>query len=339
MESFTHLFTHRYLTTLPGSLSKQAHREGFLLRIEWNGLCGYADLMAWPELGDLTIEEELLSLLRNQPTDLAKNALKMAWSDALARSEDRSLWTHTPEPPRSHYLAGDFGDLKNLDYPRIASQGFASIKVKWPQKQSDTSFDEALEILSLKNPDFHQNRLRLRIDWNGRASPQALHSWLKKLSSETRSMIEFLEDPFPKEDLAYWQELKSSFPEIPLFVDRADASDERLLELADGWVLKPALQDLESLQEKAHGKKISYTQYLGHALGAAWAAWSAAKHWGGTCVDSGLIYSSKTEGESSFFSDAIACSSSAFSTHVLRQGLGIGWTESDFNSLTWSPWR
>lgn len=333
MERFERLSTHRYFTSPPGALSTLGPRTGFLLRFEWNHQFGYADLMAWPELGDLTLEEELWCLLRDQPTALGTAAIQMAWRDAQARSQGHSLWKNLPNPPRSHYLAGSLEDLSELHYPTLVARGFRSIKVKWPK---NIALSHAVRILLDQLNGIQEHGLQLRVDFNGAMSGDALLELLSPIPTERCSAFDFFEDPFPKENLEDWLTFKKHFPNLDLFVDRATPSDLDLLHLADGWILKPALQNIEWLRPSFSRKKISFTHYLGHPLGAAWAAWFSTRE---KTVDSGLLFSSKIEGDSDFFSKSIQSESCFFPTEHLRLGEGIGWTDSHFEKLTWSPWR
>ncbi|MEN9724048.1 MAG: hypothetical protein RJB38_2034 [Pseudomonadota bacterium] len=341
---FDHLSTHRYRVYLPGALSSQAPREGALLRVEWrlaetNFLpgWGYADLMAWPELGDLSLEEECLAIIRGSPTSLGLRALAMSQLDAQARLERRSLWQQTPEPPRSHYLAGSVEDLLTLDYSSLARRGFQTVKVKAAKTLNLT---QAKAILQASSTALLGHDLKLRVDFNGSASLDLLSALLSELEPSRFEWLDFLEDPFSAESLDEWITLKHRFPQVRLFVDRAETpKDDALLELADGWVLKPALQDPLFWIHRAQGKPFCFTQYLGHAVGAAWASWYAARTASGSAIDSGLLYESRIDGESEFFSKSIGSESACFETGPLRKGDGIGWTDTDWNSLSWSPWK
>lgn len=357
MTAFFHLDTHRYQVFLPGSLSAGAGpREGVLLRVEWSPrLRGYADLMAWPELGDLSIEEEIQAILRGTPTRLGRRAIEMARLDAEARSQNRSLWNTIQEPPRSHWLAGSVFDLSSLDLARLSTLQFRAIKAKVSMNAAGSSSDDQasslLAVLKRHLPELRRHDLRLRLDFNGSADLEGILNVLHSLEPQDLRTIEFLEDPLPIEDVDAWRHLKSRFPDLPLFVDRLtfteqeSASREReLLDLADGWVLKPALQELQWAERAAQARKpVTFTQYLGHAVGAAWAAWHAASAPQSTAQECGLLFDSRIAGESASFAEALKKSEgdagAFFSTTVLRRGTGIGWSETDFDALSWSPWR
>jgi hypothetical protein len=343
---FFHLATHAYRVHLPGSLSSLQPREGFLVRAEWAPrdrahppVRGYADLMAWPELGDLSIEEEMDSILRGTATTLGTRVLEMARLDANARAEGRSLWSGVEEPPRSHYLAGSVTDLESVAPAQLQRCGFRAIKVKWPASLSIAS---AAVILDRVAPALSEAGLRLRIDFNGTAQPAPLAEFFER-RPRLMEAIEFLEDPFPAEMPQWWTEFKARIPQIGLFVDRADEGDRELLGHADGWVIKPALQgpDWISRSRPSEGspKPLSFTQYLGHAVGSAWTAWHSAQAPQLQLRDSGLLFDSRLEGESEHFAALLRSDSSGFPTARLREGQGIGWTEADFASLTWRSWR
>jgi len=313
-----------------------------LLRVEWPDLrdgtravSGYADLMAWPELGDLEVEEEILALLRGQPTWLGKRAFEMARLDAEARAQSRSLWEGIDEPPLSHYLAGSLQDLEGLDYASLRDREFSSIKVKWSQALSTA---QGKQILERNSAFLRENDLRLRIDFNGTGRLNELLQLFSSLPREVIGRIDYLEDPFEAIDLPAWTQFQTQFPEVALYADRVNEDDTALLHLASGWVIKPALQPFESWRARAanEGKACTFTQYLGHAVGAAWAAWAAARS---SAQVSGLLFHSQIEGESSFFSEALRAPTSRFPTALLRQGTGIGWSDAEFASISWSPWR
>jgi O-succinylbenzoate synthase len=343
---FFQLSTHSYRVELPGTLSSSRPREGFLVRVEWTArdsslppIRGYADLMAWPELGDLTIHEEIQAILRGTPTTLGLRVLEMARKDAEARNETRSLWTGVGEPPASHFLAGSISDLLSVDVESICSRGFRSIKVKWP---SSVSVVSGVEILAQVLPALRRAGLRLRLDFNGSAELGALASYFERWP-EIRDTLEFLEDPFPADSPEWWSAFRARVPGLSLYADRVDVDDEVLLALADGWVIKPALQGIEWISRARefgeNPKPLSFTQYLGHAVGAAWAAWHAAQASPDQLRDSGLLFESRIEGESERLCEAVSPSGCRFPTTRLREGQGIGWTETEFASLTWRPWR
>jgi O-succinylbenzoate synthase len=340
------LSTHSYRVHLPGTLSAGRPREGFLVRVEWPArdaslppIRGYADLMSWPELGDLTIHEEMEAILRGIPTTLGRRVLEMARLDATARQRNESLWTGLGEPPASHYLAGSVADLPHLDLEHVRSRGFRSIKLKWPATISvDSGQEKIAEALSA----LRQSGLRLRLDFNGSAELDALASCFERWP-ELHNTLEFLEDPFPAEKPEDWLAFRERVPGIALYADRVDVDDEELLALADGWVIKPALQGLDWIARAHRGggrsQPLSFTQYLGHAVGAAWAAWHAAHGSPDQLRDSGLLFESRIEGESESLGAAITPSGCRFPTLRLREGQGIGWTETEFASLTWRPWQ
>lgn len=343
---FIQLCTHSYRVHLPGTLSALRPREGFLVRVEWPTrdsslppIRGYADLMAWPELGDLTIHEEIQAILRGTPTTLGRRVLEMAQTDALARDAEKSLWTGLGEPPASHFLAGSISDLLSLDVESVRSRGFRSIKVKWP---SSVSVVSGAEILTRILTPLREAGLRLRLDFNGSADLEPLAACFERWP-EIRETLEFLEDPFPSEMPDWWKAFRERVPGIALYADRVEAEDEELLALADGWVIKPALQGIEWISRArefgGNPKPLSFTQYLGHAVGAAWAAWHAAQASPDQLQDSGLLFESRIEGESAVLGEALAASGSIFPTARLREGQGIGWSEAEFASLTWRPWQ
>ena len=73
------------------SIAGQAPRKGFLIRTEdQNHEIGYADVFAWPELGDATDDEQLKSLQKKKPTLLVRRALDLAQKDGKRRSQKKT---------------------------------------------------------------------------------------------------------------------------------------------------------------------------------------------------------------------------------------------------------
>jgi hypothetical protein len=252
-----------YEIELPGLLPR---RNGALIQAEFkNGVFGFADLMAWPELGDQSLQDELDRIRSGSPTQLGHQVLSNAWGDAQGRAENRSLWTSGMKCPPSHYLIGTPDDLekflsqRELGSPRGALKTGIAVKIKWAGN---------LNPSLLETMDF-----RWRIDFNERASREDIQALLK--STRLKSQIDFLEDPFPEKNLEDWKWLKESHPEVRIFGDFAPEINEAIIEFCDGFVLKPASRSFEKALQSQ--RSFCVTHSLGHPLGHMTAAWHAAQ--------------------------------------------------------------
>jgi len=164
------IFFHRYQLVPRRALSaiaKAGPREGALLRVG----DGFADLHPWPELGDMTLSEQLAALAAGTPTPQTRASLAMAEVDARARREGRSLFEGL-EIPDSH----------------------------WPGTDAPPEFD----TIKVKGLQVYPEGRRLRIDFNATLTPEEFVRIARDLPADR---IDFVEDPCPW-DPAIWRALR-----------------------------------------------------------------------------------------------------------------------------------
>jgi len=273
----------RYTLRSRGVLNARSERlefPGALLRVDG----GYGCLHPWPDLGDLPLEAQLAALRSGKPTAQTARSLVCCAADGAARKEGRNLFEGLPIPP-SHFTAPGFWD-------EPVPAGFQMVKLK-----------------SLARLDALPEHLRLRLDFNGTSSREALIDLLPY-----RARVDFVEDPFPY-DPRTWRD----FP-FPLASDRYGEVPEAAVR-----VIKPAL----NLPETA--KRRVFTSYMDHPIGQLFAAWEAARH-----AAPGETHGLVTH---HLFDDAdpfIAAMGAPVPVLVQPPGTGLGFDELLAN-LPWSP--
>jgi O-succinylbenzoate synthase len=211
-------------------LAGAAPREGALIRAGE----GFADLHPWPELGDAPLDEQLRLLARGETTSLTRATLRLAEADGEARRRGVSLFEGVTIP-ESH----------------------------WPGPDPPPGFD----TVKLKEPQSVDPRLRIRLDLNGRLTPDEYRALARHLP---REQIEFVEDPCAY-DPQVWGDLRSATGlrlALDLVPDRAAGGGFDVL------VFKPA----RSAEWPSFAGEIVVTSYMDHPVGQLGAAWIAATH-------------------------------------------------------------
>jgi O-succinylbenzoate synthase len=234
-------------------------RCGALLRIGG----GYADVHPWPELGDVSLDDQLALLARGETTRLTKASLAFASIDAAARRDGRSLFDGLTIPP-SH----------------------------WPGPDPPDGFD----TVKLKSIDTIPEHVRVRIDFNATLTPE---EFVRIAGTLPHDRIDFVEDPCPY-DANVWKDLRERTG-LRLALDRAAGSsqhrqeclchtsqaDQQLsleeqpmwhrhsclcsFESVDVLIIKPALEEIPSTDAE-----IVVTSYMDHPIGQLCAAYAAA---------------------------------------------------------------
>lgn len=267
------IWTKRYTLSAKSGLNAKARsveRHGSLLRIEENGLSGFADLHPWPELGDLDLDRQLRLLADGHPTALSRRSLVLARADARARAANKSLFAGL-WVPTSHYLINDCLSLSGATLDEIWRRGFRVLKIKLGREL-------AQELAQLQALEASFAPFRLRLDFNAAISAEAYARVCDQLPPLLRMSVEFVEDPFPFE-AQEWRRMQEQTG-LPLALDRIgpDGLPPSLSFL--GWiVIKPAVQDPDYFWRRAvdwHAR-VCVTSYLDHPLGQLGAAWVAAR--------------------------------------------------------------
>ncbi|KYG63276.1 hypothetical protein AZI85_04385 [Bdellovibrio bacteriovorus] len=239
-------------------------REGVLLKIEWaDGLKGYADLHPWPELGDLTLEEQLSNLRRGKMSAQIEQCFWLARRDAQARKDGKSLFD-AGEKLKNNFLLSDFSAVKPGFLDELKKEGFTTLKIKVGR-----NLQEEAELLT----HIAAAGLKIRLDFNAVATWQIFERFMGSLPATVKPSIEYVEDPFPF-DVAAWSEAKKL---VKIAVDNQyDKVPWEKLQKApfDVIVIKPAKIDVDKAisQCKQWNLKATVTSYMDHAVGIAHAA-------------------------------------------------------------------
>lgn len=231
-------------------------RRGALLRWDWDGHIGYSDLHPWPEFGDLPLEHHL-----NTPTtQLMQRAHYFAQLDSEGRAKGINL-LKDKDIPKSHYLVTDLSQFQS-------AKGFTRIKVKVGRKSKS-------EIARLHEwiPILEEERLLLRLDFNLTQSHESFRAYMQQIEL-LHSFIEFIEDPFPFDEVAWQEEIEHGG--IPLALDLGSERGIGKPKAAPVLIVKPAWQAEEPFF-KVKEQKIVITSALDHPLGQVQAAFIATK--------------------------------------------------------------
>lgn len=250
-------------------------RLGSLLRAEFeDGKIGYADLHPWPELGDLSLAEQLRLLQGPEAgwSQLARQSLFFAEKDAEARARGVSLFEGVApgDLPENHFLVS----LSDLGFSRIEQalqEGFRVFKLKVGGAPREEV--QALVRLADRLP----SDAKLRLDFNARVSAPVLDAFLELVAS-LLDRVDFLEDPLPWNPNE-WMELKRQWG-LRMALDRAAEAKQIPFKLigsaVDFLVIKPATQEAP-VGEIISEYPLVVTSYLDHPLGQVSAAVFAAR--------------------------------------------------------------
>jgi O-succinylbenzoate synthase len=241
------------------SLSSRKKREGALLRVHFaDGLVGYSDCHAWPELGDEPLHIQLDLLSRGEETPITRSALFWARVDAEGRQQGKTLLSESV-PLQSHYLIPDIFQCDHEDIQSIVSEGFSHVKIKLGSDIEKGAF--AIGSLLYNKP------LKLRLDFNECLDSSSFRDFLQMIDF-MRQQIDFFEDPFPF-DPKQWKRCQREG--WRLACDRRADQAVGHPEASSVLVYKPAIQPLF----KPTGQTWIVTSYLGHPFGQAIAAYAA----------------------------------------------------------------
>lgn len=244
--------------------SSRVPRQGVLLRIEENGCVGYADLHPWPELGDLSLAEQLHFLREGRLTALAKSSLRFAKLDARARSQGVSVFQGLVIP-ESHFLVTDLASFDASMIQEIHKGGFRRVKIK-VGSQPLFETQRLTQIVEELPPE-----VLIRLDFNATLSWKELQDWLERGEKFLRR-IDFLEDPVQWNPV-HWKSIRNDWG-LRVAADREGVGSD-----ADLRVIKPALSGAVLDEQEFSQEVIPWvvTSYLDHPLGQLTAAYEAAR--------------------------------------------------------------
>ena len=259
------IYVHRYTLKSRLGLNSRSHaleHEGALLRVDKDGVSGYACLHPWEELGDLSLAELLKQLFEGRSSRQVNCALECADIDREARKAGVSLFENL-KIPLSH--ATIVGGIEKVE--QAVGLGFDSVKLKMGK-------DVESNILFLKSINEEFPELRIRIDFNGVSNLGDLDIMLCKIGDEACSQLDFIEDPLPRSDNR-WSTIRDKYG-VSIAIDRGcyQATGE-----FDVSVVKPAIDPIEGIcnSAKLSGRSVVVTSYMDHPIGQRYAAYTAAK--------------------------------------------------------------
>lgn len=261
------------------SRAKTKFRNGAILRVRFDdGKTGFSDLCPFAEMGDRPLERELKDLVGLNPSAIGERSLHFARIDAVARSEERSLFDEDSNRNgtervriKNHFLIHDILRFDLVRVAQLEAAGYTEIKVKmgW-DLQAET---ERLDQLCARS----SHRLRFRLDFNMSLGRERFVYWFEKNQGWLRARVEFFEDPFAY-DHREWREVSEHW-NIPLALDFAPLQVKLAAEGASILIVKPAVEDEMQIVRSEHNqkKKFVVTQYLDFPLGQMAAYYSAQK--------------------------------------------------------------
>lgn len=266
------------------AVTKAAVREGVLLRVEWNdGLMGYADLHPWPELGDLSLAEQLSDLRMGRLTTQIEQSIWLARRDAQLRKDKKHVF-EAGEKIKNNYLLSHFQEIQPGFLDTLKNEGFTTLKMKMGRDLQKEA--EALTHIAASG-------LRIRLDFNAVGSWQTFEKFMVNLPATVRPLIEYVEDPFPF-DFHAWGEarklakiaLDNQYDKVPW--GKINAAPFDVL------VVKPAKTDVD--KAVAHclkwNLKMAVTSYMDHPVGVVHAVGLAMElkdKYGDMILESGCL--------------------------------------------------
>lgn len=276
MKIFFSLYTLRPVQSLNALSAGMIERKGALLKVDWgNELVGYADLHPWVELGDWTLDEQLSSLRDGRISSQVERCIWLARRDAELRFEKKSIFGQNKylfsfdyrlDPSatgkmKNNFLLTDFGLLKKGFLDDLKDQDFSTVKIKVGKNLEKET--DVLEQVAAAG-------FRIRLDFNAVSNPKNFEKFIGNLSGSIRSLIEYVEDPFPF-DIAPWSEAKklvriaidNEYEKVPW--DKISAAP------FDVIVIKPAKLDVNLAISRCQkwNLKATVTSYMDHAVGAS----------------------------------------------------------------------
>lgn len=312
----TQIYYHRYSLVSKEQLnvkSARVHHEGVLLKIGE----GYGCIHPWRELGDLSVDEQLAVLKRGGRTRLSIKARYCAKLDAEARKDGLSLFTDLDVPKSHAILAGNIEEVEGLKV-----KGFDTLKIKagFSVKEDVGKVNELVRLYP---------NIKIRVDFNCNFSANEVESFLKNLSQEARTQIDFLEDPCRYNE-SVWHDLRNLYG-IRLAMDMEVEKNTGVYGYA---VIKPAKNNVKKVMEMARkfAKKTVVTSYMDHPIGQAFAAYQAGIYtrlYPGLMAQSGLMTHQLFE--SNIFSEALGDISPKWN-YTLGSGLGF---DKELDEIPW----
>lgn len=300
-------------------------REGVLLKIQWlDGRIGYADLHPWPELGDLSLDEQLQDLKKGRISTQLEQSIWCAAQDSKLREAKKNIF-EVGSRVANNYTLSDYKSAPGGILDEIKKADFKTIKMKAGLNLEE----EAAFVARMAAAQF-----KVRLDFNSVLTWQSFHRFLGLLTPRAKLAIEYIEDPFPF-DPESWKKANEL---IPLALDREVKRikwDDYSSEVPFRYlILKPAQDDVDrTIQKTIHFRlKVAVTSYMDHTVGALHAlgvAMKLQKDFPSMMTEAGCLTHNLFQLDE--FSAAVNTSGPFFQK---TQGYGIG-LEKELNSVLW----
>lgn len=217
------------------SLDHANIQRGALIKVFEGESWGVADLCPKPELGDDLLENEI----KNRGFLFAR-ALELAQEDLAARLAKKSLLQN--KSMKNNFLISDYLNV-DLGQPCYAKQ---TVKIK-----ADRDISSLSQLLNSLTAD-----LVVRLDFNSCLSITEFEDFLKLLSAEAKSKIEYIEDPTI---FCFNWKIWNTF--IPLAFDFQKTQYNA--EFAKYRIIKPSRQNMVTC------KNFTLTSAMEHPVGLA----------------------------------------------------------------------
>ncbi|MGZ3773798.1 MAG: o-succinylbenzoate synthase MenC [Pseudobdellovibrionaceae bacterium] len=283
MKIFYSPYTLKPIQSL-NSLSKSENRKGALLKVDWGeGLVGYADLHPWPELGDISLEEQLADLGRGRISSQIEQSIWLARKDADLRIERKSIYT-LYKKVKNNFVITDFNLVVPGYLDDLKKQGFTTIKLKVGRNLAEES--ELLTHIAAAG-------FMVRLDFNALGNLKIFEKFITNLSTTVLPLIEYVEDPFPF-NIDLWLEAKqlvkiaidNQFDKVPW--------DKLSTAPCDVIIIKPAKMDVYKAIAKCQqwNLKATVTSYMDHPVGVSHAvgiAMELKEKYGEMILDAGCF--------------------------------------------------
>lgn len=208
-------------------------QKGCLLKIVEDEQFGVADICPKPELGDLSLLEEI-----SNEGVLFSRAIQLATEDLQARKDKKSLLAD--KPIKNNFLITNY-KLK-IDIPENCT-----VKIK-----GDSDVAALAEHLNEK----FAKAVSLRIDFNAKLKPDEFKLFLQLISAEVLKKIEYIEDPTVVSDQwAVWNK------QVPLAADFQKTENTEFFKYR---IIKPAREILPQ-----NLNYLTLTSAMDHPVGVA----------------------------------------------------------------------
>lgn len=300
-------------------------REGVLIKvISSEGFVGYSDLHPWPELGDITLAQQLTDFHQDKISPQIERSLELAQRDARARAQKVHLFS-AGELLKNNFLLPTPSQVNIALLEDIKNQNFTTLKLKvGKDRDAEVAAIERAAGLGFK----------VRLDFNAVGTPQSFEQFMSALSEAARTQIEYVEDPCPF-DVDGWNRA-SQFARLALDNQYDKVPWQQLSQVPfDVIIIKPAKTSVSEAIAFClkYDLKTVVTNYMDHPVGvvhAASIAMELKKKYKDTILEAGCLT------HRLFKSDEFSRKLETDGPYLLKtEGFGVGFDE----LLEALPWQ